>query len=145
MVSMNWKHAPSTSVTASSDTLARIIAHQTVFDTTSQKHACSAILKRLVKNPCRAPVACVLLNLLKRVVKYQALTNFSLQNLILDRCRFAEAGGNKSGRSQMVMSGWGKRSVIRIECRGNGSESCFVAARNRNCDRRGTNRRFKWT
>jgi hypothetical protein len=36
-----------------------------------------AILKRLVKNPCRAPVACVLLNLRKRVVKYQALTNFS--------------------------------------------------------------------
>jgi hypothetical protein len=41
----------------------------------------------LVKNPCRAPVACVLLNLRKRVVKYQALTNFSFQNLILDRCR----------------------------------------------------------
>jgi hypothetical protein len=36
-----------------------------------------AILKRLVKNPCRAPVACVLLNLQKRVVKYQALINFS--------------------------------------------------------------------
>ena len=48
--------------------------------------------------------------------------------------RFAKAGGNKGERSQMVMSGWGKRSVIRIECsrvEGNGSESCFVAARNR--------------
>jgi len=31
-----------------------------------KKHACSAILKRLVKNPCRASVACVLPNLRKR-------------------------------------------------------------------------------
>ena len=55
--------------------------------------------------------------------------------------RFAKAGGNKGERSQMVMSGWGEeeRYSDRVQQGGgNGSESCFVAARNRNGDKKGT-------
>jgi hypothetical protein len=52
------------SVTPLSDTLAALWPTRP-FNITSQKHACSGILKRLVKNPCRAPVACVLLKFLE--------------------------------------------------------------------------------
>jgi len=52
--------------------------------------------------------------------------------------RFAKAGCNKGERSQMVTSGlgFGGRGAL-LEGGGNGSERCFVAARNRNGHKKG--------
>ena len=47
----------------------------------------------------------------------------------------------------MVMSAWGEEERYSdwsaAGWGGNGSESCFVAARNRNGDKKGTNRHFE--
>jgi hypothetical protein len=45
------------------------MAYQTVSTPAARNNACSAILKRLVKNPCRAPVACVLLKFFEHILR----------------------------------------------------------------------------